>query len=141
MKKIISIKSNSNIHNNVLNIKDFIYVKKFILELIFMVEIYLARVLLGVRVSLSIGFLAVFISNLIGIILGLVSGYYGGYLDKIIVWIINVFWSIPTLLLVIALSLVLGKGFWQVYIAIGLSIWVDVARLVRGKVMSEIRKN
>ena len=69
--------------------------------------------------------------------MGLISGYYGGYLDKIIVWIINVFWSIPTLLLVIALSLVLGKGFWQVYIAIGLSIWVDVARLVRGKVMSE----
>ena len=91
--------------------------------------------------SLSIGFMAVFISNLIGIILGLVSGYYGGYLDKIIVWIINVFWSIPTLLLVIALSLVLGKGFWQVYIAIGLSIWVDVARLVRGKVMSEKNKD
>ena len=85
--------------------------------------------------------MAVIISNLIGIILGLISGYYGGYLDKIIVWIINVFWSIPTLLLVIALSLVLGKGFWQVYIAIGLSIWVDVARLVRGKVMSEKNKD
>ncbi len=85
--------------------------------------------------------MAVFISNFIGIILGLISGYYGGYIDKVIVWVINIFWSIPTLLLVIALSLALGKGFWQVYIAIGLSIWVDVARLVRGKVISEKNKD
>ena len=140
-EKIIAIKSNSNIHNNIHNIKDFIHHKKFI----FGTDIYgrdlFSRIILGIRVSFSIGLMAVIISNLIGIILGLISGYYGGYLDKIIVWIINVFWSIPTLLLVIALSLGLGKGFWQVYIAIGLSIWVDVARLVRGKVISEKNKD
>ena len=140
-EKIILINKNSNIHNNVHQIERFIIEKKFI----FGTDIYgrdlFSRIILGTRVSLSIGLMAVFISNFIGILLGLVSGYYGGYTDKVIVWIINVFWSIPTLLMVIALSLALGKGFWQIYIAIGLSIWVDVARLVRGKVISEKNKD
>ena len=51
-------------------------------------------------------------------------------------WLINVTWSIPTLLLVIAITLALGKGFWQVFIAVGLTMWVEVARIVRGQVMS-----
>jgi len=50
-------------------------------------------------------------------------------------WIINVTWSIPTLLLVIAITLALGKGFWQVFIAVGLTMWVEVARVVRGQVL------
>ena len=140
-EKNILINENSNIHNKVHEIERFIIEKKFI----FGTDIYgrdlFSRIILGTRVSLSIGLMAVFISNIIGILLGLVSGYYGGTTDKVIVWIINVFWSIPTLLLVIALSLALGKGFWQIYIAIGLSIWVDVARLVRGKVISEKNKD
>ena len=140
-EKIITITKDSNIHNNVHEIEKFISEKKFI----FGTDIYgrdlFSRIILGTRVSLSIGLMAVFISNFIGIILGLISGYYGGNIDNVIVWVINIFWSIPTLLLVIALSLALGKGFWQVYIAIGLSIWVDVARLVRGKVISEKNKD
>ena len=51
-------------------------------------------------------------------------------------WFINVIWSIPTLLLVIAISFALGKGFWQVFIAVGLTMWVDVARVVRGEIIS-----
>ena len=54
--------------------------------------------------------------------------------DRIIMWIINVTWSIPTLLLVIAITLALGKGFWQVFIAVGLTMWVEVARIVRGQI-------
>jgi ABC-type dipeptide/oligopeptide/nickel transport system permease subunit len=50
-------------------------------------------------------------------------------------WLLNVIWSIPTLLLVFALTLLLGKGFWQVFIAIGLTMWVNVARIVRGQVL------
>lgn len=95
----------------------------------------LSRMLVGIRISLSIGFIAVFISLLIGISLGAIAGYYGGKTDAFIMWLINVTWSIPTLLLVIAITLTLGKGFWQVFIAVGLTMWVEVARVVRGQVM------
>lgn len=96
----------------------------------------LSRVLIGMRISLSIGFVAVFISLLIGIGLGAVAGFYGGKIDAAIMWLINVAWSIPTLLLVIAITLAIGKGFWQVFIAVGLTMWVEVARVVRGQVMA-----
>ncbi|NQX86687.1 MAG: ABC transporter permease [Flavobacteriaceae bacterium] len=96
----------------------------------------LSRVLVGARISFFIGFVAVFISLIIGIFMGSLAGYYGGKLDAIIMWIINVTWSIPTLLLVIAITLVLGKGFWQVFIAVGLTMWVEVARVVRGQMIS-----
>ena len=96
----------------------------------------LSRLLVGTRISLSIGLISVFISLIVGIFLGSLGGFYGGVADKIVMWIINVTWSIPTLLLVIAISVALGKGFWQVFIAVGLTMWVEVARIVRGQVMS-----
>jgi len=96
----------------------------------------LSRILIGSRVSLSIGLVAVFISLIIGVFFGLISGYFGGIVDKIIMWLINVIWSIPTLLMVIGISLALGKGFWQVFIAVGMTMWVEVARIVRGQVIS-----
>lgn len=96
----------------------------------------LSRLLLGARISFSVGFISVLISLLIGIPLGALAGYYGGVLDKLIMWIINVVWSIPTLLMVIAITLALGKGFWQVFIAVGFTMWVEVARVVRGQILS-----
>ena len=96
----------------------------------------LSRVLVGARISFFIGFVAVFISLLIGVFMGSVAGYFGGKTDAFIMWIINVTWSIPTLLLVIAITLALGKGFWQVFIAVGLTMWVEVARVVRGQIIS-----
>lgn len=100
----------------------------------------LSRLLMGVRVSLSVGCIAVAISLLIGITLGALAGYYQGRIDALIMWLVNVVWSIPTLLLVFAITLVLGKGFWQVFIAVGLTMWVNVARLVRGQVMAVKQK-
>jgi peptide/nickel transport system permease protein len=96
----------------------------------------LSRLIIGVRVSLAVGLITVFLSLSIGILLGAVAGYYGGRTDQAIMWLLNVIWSIPTLLLVFALTLLLGKGFWQVFIAIGLTMWVNVARIVRGQVMA-----
>ncbi|MEE1945982.1 ABC transporter permease [Pedobacter sp. KR3-3] len=96
----------------------------------------LSRLILGIRVSLSVGLMAVLISLFIGVGLGAIAGYFGGRVDAIISWFMNVIWSLPSLLLVIAISFALGKGFWQIFIAVGLSTWVDVARLVRGQVMA-----
>ncbi|MBU2927631.1 ABC transporter permease [Winogradskyella psychrotolerans] len=97
---------------------------------------YLSRILIGSRISFFIGFVAVFISLLVGLLMGSIAGYYGGKIDAFIMWIINITWSIPTLLLVIAITLALGKGFWQVFIAVGLTMWVEVARVVRGQIIS-----
>ena len=96
----------------------------------------LSRLIIGTRISLSVGLITVLISLTIGIILGAVAGYFKGRTDDIIMWMINVIWSIPTLLIVFAITLLLGKGFWQVFIAVGLTMWVNVARLVRGQVMA-----
>jgi len=95
----------------------------------------LSRLMAGTIVSLSVGLISVLISLIIGISLGALAGYYGGKIDDLIMWLINVIWSIPTLLMVIAITLVMGKGFIQVFIAVGLTMWVEVARVVRGQVM------
>jgi ABC-type dipeptide/oligopeptide/nickel transport system permease subunit len=96
----------------------------------------LSRLIVGTRVSLSVGLITVIISLSIGLMLGSLAGYYRGRMDNMIMWFINVIWSIPTLLLVFAITLALGKGFWQVFIAVGLTMWVSVARLVRGQVLA-----
>lgn len=96
----------------------------------------LSQLMIGTRVSLSVGFISVAISLLIGLFLGAIAGYFGGWVDSLIMWLINVVWSIPTLLLVIAITFALGKGFWQVFIAVGLTMWVEVARVVRGQFLS-----
>ena len=86
----------------------------------------LSRMMLGARISLSIGFVAVLISLLVWIIIGGLGGFFGGRVDAFILWLINVVWSILSLLMVIAITLALGKGFWQVFIAVGLTMWVEV---------------
>ncbi len=96
----------------------------------------LSRLIIGLRISLAVGLMAVLISIAVGTLLGLLAAYYRGWVDQLIQFIINVTWSIPSLLLVIAFSLALGKGFWQVFLAVGLTMWVDVARIVRGQILS-----
>ena len=95
----------------------------------------LSRLIIGTRVSLSVGAISVAISLLVGILLGSIAGFYRGTADDIIMWFINVVWSIPTLLLVIAITFAIGRGFWQIFIAVGLTMWVEVARVVRGQIL------
>lgn len=96
----------------------------------------LSRLLLGTRISLAVGLMSVIISMLLGVTIGSIAGYFGGWIDAALSWVMNILWSLPALLLVIAISFALGKGLWQIFIAVGLSMWVEVARLVRGQVMS-----
>lgn len=97
---------------------------------------FLSRLMLGTRISFSVGFIAVLMSILIGITIGSLGGFFRGKVDDLMVWLINVVWSIPTLLIVIAITFVLGKGVIQVFIAVGLTMWVEVARVARGQILS-----
>ncbi|MES2892287.1 MAG: ABC transporter permease [Bacteroidota bacterium] len=116
--------------------KDHLVTKKYWLGTDKFGRDILSRLIIGTRVSLAVGLIAVIISLTIGICLGALAGYYRGRVDAIIMWLVNVTWSIPTLLLVFAITMALGKGFWQIFIAVGLTMWVSVARLIRGQVMS-----
>ena len=97
---------------------------------------YFSRLVAGSGLSMSVGLVAVLLSLLIGVPLGAFAGYLGGRFDAVVSWLLQVVWSIPTLLLVLAITLAFGKGFEQVFLAIGLSMWVEVARVVRGQTIA-----
>ena len=96
----------------------------------------LSRLMAGSTISLTVGAGAVLISLLLGLLLGGLAGYVGGMVDRILSWLLQVMWSVPTLLMVLAITLAFGKGFWQVFLAIGLTMWVEVARIVRGQFLT-----
>ena len=97
----------------------------------------LSRLLLGTRISLGIGLVAVLISLVLGMTVGAVAGYFGGWVDSLLLGVMTVVWSIPGIMLVIAISLALdSKGVWVSFVAVGLTMWVDVARVVRGQMLS-----
>lgn len=95
----------------------------------------LSRLMAGTIVSLSVGLISVAISVLIGVTMGSIAGFYKGWVDDVVMWVINVIWSVPALLLVIGVTLALGKGFTNIFLAVGLVMWVEVARIVRGQVL------
>jgi ABC-type dipeptide/oligopeptide/nickel transport system permease subunit len=96
----------------------------------------LSRLIIGARVSIAVGVIAVMLSITLGVTLGAIAGYFGGMVDHIVMFFINILWSIPTMFLVFAITIALGKGFWEIFIAIGLTMWVGTARVVRGEVKS-----
>ena len=97
---------------------------------------FLSRLVLGTRISFSVGFIAVLLSVVIGLFIGGLGGFFRGRIDDVTMWLINVVWSLPTLLIVIAITFALGKGVVQVFIAVGLTMWVEVARVTRGQILS-----
>jgi oligopeptide transport system permease protein len=94
------------------------------------------RVMYGARISLSVGFVAAFINLTIGVLYGGFSGYYGGKVDNTMMRLVDVIYSIPMMLYVILLMVVLGKGLINVFITLGVVYWGNMARIVRGQVLS-----
>lgn len=93
------------------------------------------RVVHGAKIAISVGFVTTLIAMPIGIVLGSIAGYYGGKIDDLIVWFYSTLSSIPYLLLLLALTFVLGKGLFAVYMALGLTSWVEICRITRGEVL------
>jgi ABC-type dipeptide/oligopeptide/nickel transport system permease subunit len=95
----------------------------------------LARVIHGTKIAMSVGFVATLIAVPIGILLGALGGFFSGWIDDFVVWLYSTLSSIPYLLLLLALAFVLGKGIVAVYIALGVTSWVDICRVVRGEIL------
>lgn len=89
----------------------------------------------GTRIAMSVGFVACLMSIPIGIVMGALAGYFGGVVDEIIVWFYTTLSSIPSILLLSAFSYIIGRGIFSVYIALGVTSWVTLARLIRAEIM------
>jgi peptide/nickel transport system permease protein len=95
----------------------------------------LAKTIKGSEIAMSVGLITSALSIIIGVFLGAIAGYFGGKIDEGIVWFITVFTSIPNIMLLMVISFILGKGLLAVYLALGLTSWVSLARLIRAEVM------
>lgn len=96
----------------------------------------LARLLIGLRVSLAIGFVATFVSLIIGVAWGAVAGYVGGRLDEAMMRIVDVLYSLPFIFFVILLMVTFGRNFILIFVAIGAVEWLTMSRIVRGQTLS-----
>jgi peptide/nickel transport system permease protein len=96
----------------------------------------LSRMILGARISLSVGFVAVGIQLVVGVTLGLIAGYSGGKIDTLIMRLVDVMLSIPTVFLILAVLAFLGPNIINVMVIIGLTSWPGLTRLVRGECLS-----
>lgn len=95
----------------------------------------LAKVLHGTQIAMSVGLVTSLIAIPIGVILGALAGYFGGWVDDFITWLYTTFSSIPNIMLLISITMILGKGLFAVYVALGTTSWVTLCRLIRGEVM------
>jgi peptide/nickel transport system permease protein len=95
----------------------------------------LQKVIRGTQVAMSVGAAAAIIAIPIGVILGALAGYFGGWIDDFVTWLYTTFSSVPNIMLLISITLILGKGIFSVYVALGATSWVNLCRLIRGEVI------
>lgn len=96
----------------------------------------LSRLLVGTRVSFSVGFLAAAVALVVGGLLGLIAGFYGKWVDSLISRAVDLLWAFPVIILAVALVAIFGAGFRNVVIAIAVAYFDDFARIVRGETLS-----
>lgn len=96
----------------------------------------LSRIIYGARISLSVGFMATFISITIGMVMGVLSGYFGGTVDNLIMRLVDFLYAFPSLLFALLIMSILPRNIYSIYIALSLTSWAGVARLVRGQVLA-----
>ena len=96
----------------------------------------LARVLMGLRISLAVGVVATFVSLVIGVLWGAVAGYVGGRTDELMMRIVDILYSLPFIFFVILLMVTFGRNFILMFLAIGAVEWLTMARIVRGQTLS-----
>ena len=94
------------------------------------------RIMYGARISLSVGFAAALLNLVIGVAYGAICGYFGGKVDMILMRLVDIIYSVPTLLYVILIMLIFGSNIFSMLLAIGISSWVGMARLVRGQILT-----
>jgi oligopeptide transport system permease protein len=94
-----------------------------------------SRIVYGARMSLAVGVCTAVFALLIGTLTGAVAGYFGGWSDRILMGVVDIFYIFPSILLAILLTLLFGRGFTGILVAISLTAWVTQARLVRGQVI------
>lgn len=95
-----------------------------------------ARTLYGGRMSLMVGIVATIVSIIIGITYGAVSGFVGGKVDAIMMRIVDILYALPFMFFVILLTVFFGRNIFLIFIAIGATNWLDLARIVRGQTLS-----
>ncbi len=93
------------------------------------------KVIKGTEVAMGIGFSTAFLAMIIGVTLGALAGYFGGKVDELIVWFYTSISSVPSIMLLVAITFILGKGLFAIFLALGLTYWVGLCRLIRGEVM------
>jgi oligopeptide transport system permease protein len=99
-----------------------------------------ARIMIGGRISLTVGILATLVSLLIGVAYGATSGFVGGRTDNVMMRLVEILYSLPFVFLVILLVVFFGRNFILIFIAIGAIEWLDMARIVRGQTLSLKRR-
>ena len=96
----------------------------------------LSRIIYGSQISLLVGIASVVVAGIIGVTIGIVAGFYGGWIDSILMRLVDSFLSIPNILFALVILSVFGPSVWTLIFVLGVTNWVNYARLVRGEVLS-----